>query len=138
MHMRRRSVYILAVLSVAAVLPGCGPGGATTGCAEQSDEEAIASAEVAIEGVVAEGPSRRIGDRQMALSPATIEVLRYIKGDGPRTIAVDTAFGNDPLGGEAIEPALGERWLIVGQADGGTIKTSYCAGSRPLAEPYGG
>lgn len=104
-------------------------------CAETSEEQHFDQATIVFEGVAQPGDSV---DGTL-LSPATFEVERYLKGDGPPELQVTTAV-SDAGGGlyaelsTGIHPSAGERWRIfaTGPADE-VLATSACHGSRLIA-----
>lgn len=77
-------------------------------------------AAVVIEGVAQPGPSAPDG---LLASPATFEVLRYVKGTGPSTVEVHTGitvYDDGLMVGMitgSIMPRAGETWRILATAD---------------------
>jgi hypothetical protein len=80
------------------------------------------------------GASTEIGGRQVLGSPATVRVLRYLKGSGPRRVKVTTAATITNKGvtvaEDGIEPQVGEIWKIYAGSRRQPIDTSICGGSR--------
>ena len=108
---------------------------ARAACAKASEEEHFARATVVFEGVAQPGDTAS----GTLVSPATFQVERYLKGDGPRERQVTTAT-SDAGGGlnatmsAGIHPAADERWRIfaTGPTDA-IVATSACHGSRRIA-----
>ncbi|HEV8096644.1 MAG TPA: hypothetical protein VGP71_13005 [Burkholderiales bacterium] len=105
------------------------PGGAGAMCLPATDAERLAAADAVFEGFVVRGPA----------SPARLKVLRYIKGDGPKELSVETGSSRNRDGtmtstSVGIRPLPGETWLIYGLGSrNGAVITSSCAGSRRLS-----
>jgi hypothetical protein len=98
-------------------------------CLPATDAEHFAAADIVFEGLVVRGPE----------SPARLNVLRYIKGSGPKELSVETGNIRNPDGtmtstSVGIRPLPGETWLIYGLGNRkGAVITSSCAGSRRLS-----
>lgn len=96
---------------------------------------APAGAGVIVDAIALPG---RVDPQGVLLSPARFTVLRYVKGRGPRTIAVQTTVAATPTGAYAysedgIAPRPEERWRLYGRRTRkGTLTTSTCSGSRRL------
>lgn len=87
-----------------------------TSCSSMLSPEGAA---VVIEGVAQPGPSAPDG---LLASPATFEVLRYVKGTGPSSVEVHTGITvhDDGLVGMlvgSIMPRAGETWRILATSD---------------------
>lgn len=126
-----RRVFALAVLGCAFFVAGASP--AQAACAPPAPD-ALAFYPVVLVGVAAPGPEVN----GTLLSPATVRVVRYFKGNGPLAAKVQTSFTNGPtpgtLSGIEDEPGLraGERWLLYGvfRADG--VLDTACSPSHRL------
>lgn len=131
------------------------PPAAATSCAPVTERQELRHADVVFEGVVLSGPRggnvqplRRHfeGDGRL-VSPARFQVLRYIKGSGPKVVDVGTGNrqvmpGDTPVAfGEVVgdfDPAPGQVWRIYGQtprragdsADRGVREPGPCDGSE--------
>lgn len=126
-----RVALVLAAVcafSVLTVLP------AEALCAAASEAGQFARADIVFEGIAQPGNS----DRGTLLSPATFEVERYLKGEGPARVAVTTATSDAGDGmyvtvSTGINPSAGDRWRIfaTGSPDG-VLDTSSCNGSHRL------
>lgn len=116
----------VAVLVMVTLMPGA----AGAMCLPATDAERLAAAEFVFEGLVVRGP----------YSPARLNVLRYIKGSGPREVSVETGSmknrdGTVTSSSVGISPHPGETWLIYGLGTRkGAVITSTCAGSRRLSD----
>lgn len=105
-------------------------------CVSLTLEEQIDAADTIVDGTFLEGPEH---DARL-LGPASFEVTRYLKGDGPRELSVRTALRRDENGqlsrsSDLVDPAAGQRWILLGTFDPatGTLRTSRCDGSRPIS-----
>src|SRR6185312_1023064 len=82
------------------------------------------------------GPSRSPARRRVLASPATVRVVRYLKGSGPSTVKVRTAVTITNRGvtvaEDGIEPQVGELWKIYAGSRGQPFDTSICAGSMRI------
>jgi hypothetical protein len=109
-------------------------------CAEMTEAEQRAQADVVFDGRALPGP----GVDGRLSTPARFEVHAYLEGDGPDLVEVVTA-SRDEGGGvvshlsTGIDPRAGETWRIYAQqpAGGGPLETSVCAGSTRLAAAPG-
>jgi hypothetical protein len=131
-------------LSVGLLLAGCGSAqvaaapareatAVAASCAGLSPAQEFAAARRVFVGVMLPGPATQAG---VLGSPARMRVARYLKGDGPRVVRVDTALRIEPGGitgsSEGIEPKAGQRWKIYTDSRRQPFDTSVCAGSRRL------
>jgi hypothetical protein len=132
----------LALLAAVALLAACGRGGAAAGpgegsaasCAALPPGGALAQARVAFVGVALPGPTARLGNRRLLISPARMRVRRYLKGTGPRIVRVQTGvFGDGAFGSEGIDPAPGERWIVYTRSERPPYATGVCDGSKRIA-----
>jgi hypothetical protein len=112
-------------------------------CRPQDPGTSRARADVVFDAVALSGPA--VAGR--LLSPARMQVLRYRKGGGPRTVAVTTGLRDELTGlsigteGEFI-PEPGETWRIYGRLRGTpsrvrrgeAVPTSVCFGTRPIRQ----
>lgn len=82
------------------------------------------------------GPSTSLDGRGVLGSPATVRVLRYLKGSGPRTVKVTTAVtittNGDTVAEDGIEPRVGEVWRIYTTSHHQPFDTSICGGSTRI------
>lgn len=85
-------------------------------------------------GQMLPGASTALDGRQVLGSPATVRVLRYLKGSGARRVKVTTAATITNKGvtvaEDGIEPQVGEIWKIYTGSRHQPIDTSICGGSR--------
>src|SRR4051794_24062548 len=140
--MRKRYKRLLAALVAAsAALVALAPSaaGAAT-CA--TSRAATAASDVTFDGIVLSGP--RLGVTGDVLSPARLQVVRYLKGHGPRVVRVATGFrqGLAGIGASAgpFTPEPGEVVRIFGRTPRGAgsstargvLEPSTCAGFRIL------
>ena len=83
------------------------------------------------------GPSTSLDRPHVLGSPATVRVMRYLKGSGPRTVKVTTAVTITNTGvtvaEDGIEPQVGEIWRIYTDSRHQPFDTSICGGSRMKA-----
>src|SRR4051794_8587267 len=89
---------LLATLAAAAALAAAAPASAhAASCLKPgAGSPAARTANVIFDGVVLSGPRLAVtGD---VLSPARLQVVRYIKGHGPRVVRVATSFGQGAIG----------------------------------------
>jgi hypothetical protein len=110
-------------------------------CRPQDPDTSRARADVVFDAVALSG--RQVAGR--LVSPARMQVLRYRKGRGPRTVPVRTGLRDQLTGlsvgteGEFI-PEAGETWRVYGRLRGtptrirrgGVVPTSVCYGTRPI------
>ena len=79
------------------------------------------------------GPSHSVGNTDALVSPARMQVLRWLKGHGPRIVAVQTGISAaGRLTEDGIVPHHGERWRIVSMSRAEPYSTSACLGSVRL------
>lgn len=79
------------------------------------------------------GPSRSVGSADALVSPARMQVVRWLKGDGPRVVAVQTGMSAaGRVSEDGILPHHGERWRIVSMSRRAPYATSACLGSVRL------
>ena len=82
------------------------------------------------------GPSTSLDRAHVLGSPASVRVLRYLKGSGPTTVKVRTAVTIKNRGvtvaEDGIEPQVGEIWKIYTDSRGQPLDTSICGGSKLL------
>lgn len=75
------------------------------------------------------GPSRN----GALVSPARMQVLRWIRGHGPRVVQVTTGMSaGGRIAEDQIVPHHGERWRIVSLSRSSPYSTSACLGSTRL------
>ncbi len=124
--LRRRVILVTALLCLAAA--GCGAG-ASAACAPLTRKERLA-APVIVEGTFTAGPTAEDG---VLVSPAALEVRRYVKGEGPAVVKVTTReLGGGSVGAEGIDPKAGETWRVYAERRGEVLATSVCEGSHRL------
>src|SRR4051794_10376798 len=133
---RTRLLATLAVaLAVAAVAPAAAQ--ATT-CETPAQppgarSPAARTANVIFDGIVLSGPRLAVtGD---LLSPARVQVVRYVKGHGPRVVHVATSFAQGAIGRPALAasfaPEPGEVLRIFGKTPPGAGSST----ARGVLEP---
>lgn len=149
---RLTSVRRYLCLGATLFLTGCGSAqvvgtpvrdtGVTASCAGLSPAAQFATARLVFVGRVLPGPTADFGGRRVLVSPARMQVERYLKGRGPATVSVDTEVTIEPGGvtgtEDRIEPRVGERWEIYTSSRRQPFDTSICAGSgRVASAPHG-
>lgn len=133
MRERMASVAVLVMSSVA--LAGCsGMGGASR---QASCAVGTVSAPVIFEGEVLPGPTGSVGGSPVVLSPARVNVIRYVKGTGPGTVTVATGAtggaGAVTVIEDGILPGVHQFWEIYATTAGQPFQTSICAGSHQVS-----
>jgi hypothetical protein len=133
----RRVVRPALIALVMACWSVLSPSSAYASCAETTEAQQRAQADVVFDGRALPGPAAD----GVLLTPARFEVDGYAKGDGPDVVEVVTATRDEGDGmvshlSVGIDPRAGETWRIYAQrpAGGGPLETSVCAGSIRLAE----
>ncbi|HEY1508758.1 MAG TPA: hypothetical protein VGF93_07160 [Solirubrobacteraceae bacterium] len=105
-------------------------------CAAVSPAQQFAIARLVFVGRMLPGATTSFGRRQVLGSPATVRVLRYLKGSGPRTVKVITAVtithNGVSAGEDGIEPQVGEIWKIYADSRRQPFDTSICSGSTRI------
>jgi hypothetical protein len=138
-------VKFFATMSIAAgLIAGCG-GSATSSnaivgggasCAALSRAQQVKDSTTVFDGTTLRGPTVQVGPTQVLLSPARLRVSRYLKGDGPRVVEIQTAVtrrGSGLAEGEdGIQAGPGERWRIYAVGKSQPFLTSICDGSHRL------
>jgi hypothetical protein len=127
-----RGTILAPVLCWSVIVPSA----ASASCAETTEAEHRARADVVLEGRALPGPAVD----GVLFTPARFEVDVYLEGDGPKVVEVVTA-SRDEGGGMVshlsvgIDPRAGETWRIYATrpAAGGPLETSVCAGTIRLA-----
>ena len=150
--MRRPSAAWTAVLAVpiAALAVACsnsthasseGSGNGTSAglCATATASEYFAAARIVFTGTMLPGPTAELGSHRVLASPARVAVIRYLKGDGPKTVTVATGVARDGDGGGAvsedgIQPRAGQHWKIYTSSSRMPYDTSICGGSKPRGQ----
>lgn len=126
-------VTLICVLGSSALLPAH----VSASCAGPTTQgQALAMADVAFEGIAVADPAY---PEQMLTDPMRFQVRKYLKGAGPGVLLVyggPERLGPNSFGAQStmIEPYPTQRWTIYGTVDGGRIRTSECAGSRPVVD----
>ena len=106
--------------------------GAAFSCV-RSPAQLIRRAPIEFIAIALAGPSRSVGNTDALVSPARMQVLRWLKGRGPRIVAVQTGISAaGRLTEDGIVPHHGERWRIVSLSRGEPYSTSACLGSVRL------
>jgi hypothetical protein len=137
------AIVVSASLAIASPggtpdLAGHGNGKRATqaSCVGLTRSEQRAAAKMIVIGRMLSGPSTRIKDRRVLLSPAMMRVGRYLKGSGRRTIEVQTGVrlssGQMRIEEDGILPSAGQRWEILSSSRQLPLRTSACLGSRRL------
>src|ERR1700750_2601355 len=119
----------VSALAAGVLVAGCG--GSTTSstsvaparhaavaasCVGLSPAQELSMARLVFLGRMLPGASTELGGHQVLGSPATVRVLRYLKGSGPTRVKVNTAATITNTGvtvaEDGIEPQVGEVWKI--------------------------
>jgi hypothetical protein len=105
-------------------------------CAAASPAQQFAMARLVFVGRMLPGPSTSLDRPRVLGSPATVLVVRYVKGSGPRTVKVTTAVMITNRGvtvdEDGIEPQIGEIWKIYTDSRHPPFDTSICGGSAMI------
>lgn len=131
-HVRRRSEVVTkrTVLSLVALVTAALVLAATAraSCVPTTAAEQRARADVIFDGVALEGPT--------ATGVQRFRVTRYLKGQGPEIVRVNTgtsrrADGSGSTTSVSLVVRRGERWRIFGRGAARKIlRTTLCDGSR--------
>lgn len=137
LELTRRAAFVVAATGLLSAL---GVPAAVAACAEASEAEHFADADIVFEGIAQPGESHR-GD---LVSPATFEVERYLKGSGPPRLRVTTGISDGGNGmyssvSTGITPSAGDRYRIfaTGRTDE-VLTTNQCMGSRRIGTSTAG
>lgn len=139
----------LWAIGIVGVIGGCGSAGgvkvvnagqagdgSAASCVGLTAAQELQAARIAFDGRMLAGPTVVLGGTHVLASPARVRVTRYLKGDGPRTVEVQTAGRRSATGltvdAEGIEPRVGQRWRIYSDRARQPFPTTVCGGSRPL------
>lgn len=110
---------------------------AQASCVGLTRQEQRTAATVIVIGRMLPGPVTMVGGRRVLLSPARMQVRRYLKGSGPRALEVQTgarmSHGQISMAEDGILPSAGQRWEIFSSSRRTPLQTSICLGSRQLA-----
>lgn len=150
-RLERRGIGVklsLYALFAGMLMAGCGstasaqsvaparPPAVAASCAGVSPAREFAMARIVFVGRMLPGPSTSMDRRAVLGSPATVRVLRYLKGRGPRTVKVKTAATIRNRGitvaEDGIEPQVGEIWKIYSGSRRQPFDTSICGGSARI------
>lgn len=155
--MDRMALRAAASLSVLAALgiAGCATGSSGTpptkqtssrtidhataaSCAGLTAPQQFAAAKLVFDGEMLAGAVAPTSSGILA-SPARVRVTRYLKGNGPAVVAVQTAIKTLDAGAslvteDGIRPRAGERWRIYTSSASRPYATSICLGSRRLPD----
>lgn len=95
------------------------------------------AAHVVFVGLMLRGPTVHTPKGDILVSPASMRVIRYMKGNGPKTVTVQTAISRvgdtTTMNAEGIQARIGQRWRIYATSSAIPYRTSICAGSKPIA-----
>lgn len=133
-----RVLPVLAATWLAVALAVAGPVARVQACScvALAPGEALASADAALVGVVADAEDRSGGGPVMSTADIivyTVVVEEVLKGDLRAGQAV--LVGSERSGASCgLEMAVGERWQMHLRTQGGTLSTGLCAGNELLAE----
>lgn len=127
------SLVLLVVLGVALLATSA----AATVCAPATPptpREHLHGADVVLVGVALDG---EVFNGEGLFSPARFRVTRYLKGSGPRVVAVETAFRDAGrlvgVTGGGITPLPGETWKLYAERRAGhPLTTEACTNSHRL------
>jgi hypothetical protein len=133
-------------IGVGLVIAGCGSsaahrtaivsGGSSASCAGLSRAQEMKHAKVVIEGIMLSGQTVWTGSSRVLMSPARVHVLRYLKGDGPSVVRIQTGVsrrGSDvAVTEDGIQPRTGEQWILYSSRHSEPFTTSLCGGSHRL------
>ena len=130
---------LLVSLGIAAIA-GCGSSatpttiqGSAASCAGLTPVQQLAAARVVFVGRFLQGKTADLDGLNVLISPARMRVGRYIKGQGPKIVRVDTAISaRGAIEEDGIEPQAGEAWRIFATSLGQPYSTSICIGSRRI------
>jgi hypothetical protein len=139
----------LSALAAGVLIAGCGEStavstpvaparqtGLAASCAVASPAQQFAAARLVFVGRMLPGPSASLDRPHVLGSPATVRVVRYLKGSSPRTVKVTTAVTitnrGVTVGEEGIEPQVGEIWKIYTDSRRQPFDTSICGGSKMI------
>jgi hypothetical protein len=139
----------ISALAAGLLIAGCGGSTASrpavaparhtalaASCVGLTPVQELAMARLVFVGRMLPGPSTALGRRQVLGSPATVRVLRYLKGSGPRTVRVTTAVTITSKGvtvaEDGIEPQVGEIWKIYTGSRRPPFDASICGGSTRI------
>jgi hypothetical protein len=124
--MKRFFLLLVVALAIAALVASA----AVASCIRMTAAEQRARAQVIFDGVAVEGPT--------ATGVQRFRVSRYLKGDGPKVVRVDTGFkrradGTGSITSVSLHVRRGERWRILGKGSARTVvRSNVCDGSRKL------
>lgn len=122
--MATRSFSLIALVATALVLAAT----ASASCIVATTAEQRARADVIFDGIALEGPS--------ATGVQRFKVTRYLKGQGPKVVRVQTgtirrADGTGSTTSVSLFVKRGQRWRIFAQGNARKIlQTNLCNGSR--------
>ena len=125
--MRNRAALVVAALLAAVVLASA----ASASCIRMTEAQQRARADLIFHAVALEGPTSTGVQR--------FRVTRYLKGQGPRIVRVNTgnvrrADGSGSITSVSIVVRRGERWRIYARGSASKVlRTSVCDGSRGLS-----
>jgi hypothetical protein len=121
---------LLVSCSAAAVTAAILASAASASCIPTTAAQQRARASVIFEGVALEGPTRTGVQR--------FRVTRYLKGNGPRIVRVNTghirrADGTGMITSVSLDVKRHERWRILGRGSATKVlQSNTCDGSRKL------
>ncbi len=105
-------------------------------CVGLTTRQEFKTARLVFDGTMLPGPTIPGGYPSVLSSPARVRVTRYLKGDGPRIVRVQTAATVNAHGvtenSEGILPVTGQHWRIYTDRSRQPLPTSDCNGSRAL------
>jgi hypothetical protein len=137
----------LMTIGVGLAIVGCGgsaahrtaivDGGSSASCAGLSRAQEIKHARVVIKGIMLWGPTVWSGSSRVLVSPARVHVLRYLKGNGPSVVRIQTGASRRgtavAVTEDGIQPKPGERWILYSSGRSQPFTTSLCGGSHRLS-----
>ncbi len=128
----------ILALPLAAGIISCGSsshGSSAGSCAARTPAAYLAGARVVLLGAMLPGRAVDLGGHRVLLSPARVQVIRYLKGSGPRVVSVVTGItSGNVVGEDGIEPVAGQHWKIYTQSQRMPYQTSICQGTEPAQD----
>lgn len=135
----RRWPVGLAAAGLVLAIAGCGStstSSSAASCVALTPSQQRNAASIIFIGTALPGPTVTDSGRQVLVSPAHFRVERYIKGNGPGVVAmqtaVQTAGGRVSISEDGITPQGGQRWTIYVTSPHQPYATNICLGSAVM------